>query len=286
MAELRPGGQSHHDNAPDQPPGVDGVKGDVMEAEPSGPKPAGHETGRLLSMEEATTTASSPQKTPQAKDGPEYFSPPDVPISSIHRVSPSLVSLSSASKESSPLSSAHSSSVSILGAAHSTRSSPGNATPTDLLKDRQGTRELAGPATIGTNGTTTTAALTSAPGQARSTSQDNLSAIEAYQGYPVYPNQAFAALHSQIHPTFSHRPRSSQRPPNVFGSNPAMASQVYREYSPSENSSRTVGNTPVSSPSLYTPSGQTLALDHYQYDDTVSHTSPYLTWTQSREPKE
>jgi hypothetical protein len=276
--------------------GGDDAKGRVAEAGSKALMIAGNETAEVVSTDEPTSCSSpthspikdaadSPLKTPQAKDSSGYFPSPEGPSPALHRGYSSRMSPPSSSRESSPFRSTHSSAVSILGAAHSTRSSPGNSTPADFLKDRQGTRELSGPPTVGTNDTHTTAAPTSAPGPARAASRDTLSSIESYQGSPHYPNQAFAALHSQIHPTYSfHRPRSSQPSPNFFGS--AAMSLGSRDFSPSENSSQTVGNTPVSSPGLYTPGGHSVDPDDHQHNDAGGHSSPYLTWTQAREPKE
>ena len=98
------------------------------------------------------------------------------------------------------------------------------------------------------------------------------------RGQPVYPNQSYAVLQSQVHPTYHHqrglRPRSSY-PSRID------TSSWFSE----TRASRTAGNTPVSSPGLFsvktststTPSGS---------EDENRFGSPFLHPTHLQPPKE
>jgi len=93
--------------------------------------------------------------------------------------------------------------------------------------------------------------------------------------YPVYPDQSYASLQSQIHPTWQPphlRPRSS------CGSQIESASRV------NPRAARTAGNTPVSSPGLF--SMRSPRTPTHASDSEGSLGSPYLHPTHLQPPKE
>ncbi|CAI7631634.1 unnamed protein product [Penicillium pancosmium] len=92
--------------------------------------------------------------------------------------------------------------------------------------------------------------------------------------YPVYPDQSYASLQSQIHPTYHHRSRSSYPTPAETAARFAHV-----------RAARTAGNTPVSSPGLFsmrTPRN-TPPLGS---EDEGSLGSPYLHPSHLQPPKE
>ncbi|KAI9934153.1 hypothetical protein MW887_005226 [Aspergillus wentii] len=94
--------------------------------------------------------------------------------------------------------------------------------------------------------------------------------------YPVYPDQSYASLQSQVHPTYQPpflRPRSSY---------PSHTEPQTRF--PTTRTARTVGNTPVSSPGLF--SVRSPRSTPFGSDDEGRISSPYLHPTQLQPPKE
>ncbi|KAJ5157466.1 uncharacterized protein N7482_008566 [Penicillium canariense] len=94
--------------------------------------------------------------------------------------------------------------------------------------------------------------------------------------YPVYPDQSYASLQSQVHPTWQPpcpRSRSSYSSPTTAEAPPRFP-----------RVSRTAGNTPVSSPGLFSVrSPRTTPLGS---DDEGRISSPYLHPTHLQPPKE
>ena len=97
------------------------------------------------------------------------------------------------------------------------------------------------------------------------------------QDLPVYPDQSYASLQSQVHPTyqppFSH-PRSAPQSHHDIRSRLAQS-----------RAARTAGNTPLSSPGLFsfkTPSSTT----SFGTDDGTRVSTPYLHPTHLQPPKE
>lgn len=98
----------------------------------------------------------------------------------------------------------------------------------------------------------------------------------ASHDYPVYPDQSYAVLQSQVHPTYQ---------PPFLRSRSSYPSHIHtRSWLPSRVS-RTAGNTPVSSPGLFSvrtpPSTTPLGSD-----DETRIGSPYLHPTHLQPPKE
>ena len=131
-----------------------------------------------------------------------------------------------------------------------------------------------------------------APGSTRPTSVPNFqSRRREGADYPTYPNQSFAALHSQIYPPiyspglqYTARTRSSNAPHTFSASSTDV--QTVNEENPHPNSgSKTVGNTPAQSPSLFTPAFANRAKWAGSSDDGRSNT-PMLHPTYHKAPKE
>jgi serine/threonine protein kinase len=98
----------------------------------------------------------------------------------------------------------------------------------------------------------------------------------AYPELPVYPDQSYASLQSQIHPTWQPphlRPRSSY---------PSQAEPAPRPY---PRIVRTAGNTPMSSPGLFSMRSPRITPPNAS-DDEGSLGSPYLHPTHMQPPKE
>ncbi|KAI9815071.1 MAG: hypothetical protein M1827_002914 [Pycnora praestabilis] len=104
------------------------------------------------------------------------------------------------------------------------------------------------------------ARTTSAP---PTTDATNATVTPRLREYPIYPNQAFAALQSQIHSTPPHPLRTRSSHPSHHASYSAAASSSSAaaaaaaprqpsEGGRAESGSKTVGNTPASSPGLFT----------------------------------
>ncbi|RHZ55204.1 putative serine/threonine protein kinase [Aspergillus thermomutatus] len=95
--------------------------------------------------------------------------------------------------------------------------------------------------------------------------------------YPVYPDQSYAVLQSQIHPTYQPpflRSRSSY---------PARTESLGRLATP--RTARTAGNTPASSPGLFSVTSPR-STPPLNSDDEGRISSPYLHPTHLQPPKE
>ena len=97
------------------------------------------------------------------------------------------------------------------------------------------------------------------------------------QDLPVYPDQSYASLQSQVHPTYQppfSQPRSAQQSHHDIRSRLAQS-----------RAARTAGNTPLSSPGLFsfkTPHSAT----PFGTDDDTRVGSPYLHPTHMQPPRE
>lgn len=95
--------------------------------------------------------------------------------------------------------------------------------------------------------------------------------------YPVYPDQSYAVLQSQIHPTY-HPPFLRSR-----SSYPARTESLGRLVTP--RTARTAGNTPVSSPGLFSVNSPN-STPPANSDNEGRISSPYLHPTHLQPPKE
>ena len=131
-----------------------------------------------------------------------------------------------------------------------------------------------------------------APGSTRPTSVPNFqSRRREGASYPTYPNQSFAALHSQIYapiysPRLQHTARTgSSNPPHTFSASSTDIQTVNKDNPHPNSGSKTVGNTPAQSPSLFTPAFASRAKWAGGSDDGRSNT-PMLHPTHQKAPKE
>ena len=108
---------------------------------------------------------------------------------------------------------------------------------------------------------------------------------------PVYPNQSYAALHLQQHPSPyippivrsrsshpAHSAANSLSGLSTFG----LAHENYRDIM--DSAPRTVGNSPVSSPGLFDPSNR--RSHHFEQPNDGLYSSPWLHHTHRQAPKE
>lgn len=110
--------------------------------------------------------------------------------------------------------------------------------------------------------------------------------------YPRYPNQSHAALQNQRHPERHYLPYNSSSKPttphSAVHSASALLSAAQRDHGAGPWASRTAGNTPAQTPSLFVPN--VLARHMWAaYDgsaETSPYPSPYLHPVQPQAPKE
>lgn len=131
-----------------------------------------------------------------------------------------------------------------------------------------------------------------APGNTRPTSVPNFqSRRREGADYPTYPNQSFAALHSQIYPpiyspSLQYTTRTgSSNPPHTFSASSTDVQTVNKDNQHPNSGSKTVGNTPAQSPSLFTPVFGNRTSWAGGSDDGRSNT-PMLHPTHHKAPKE
>ncbi|KAK2749661.1 hypothetical protein FQN57_005883 [Myotisia sp. PD_48] len=107
------------------------------------------------------------------------------------------------------------------------------------------------------------------------------------QDLPNYPNQSYAMLQQQVHPSFykpsTLRTRSSYPSHSDFTSQSSVLSWI-RDPIGRKQSARTAGNTPISSPGLFSPRTATSS-PSFDPEDGRSRPSP-LHPTHMQEPKE
>lgn len=115
--------------------------------------------------------------------------------------------------------------------------------------------------------------------------------LETSREYPQFPNQAYSALQSQNHPFF-HPPHI--HPPHALWNRTSFTAQHSHStfqvatlahplnHDRIESGSRTVGNSPSSSPGLFSPSTQAIKTT----DGEGFYSSPYLHPVHRQAPKE
>ncbi|PGG96600.1 CAMKK protein kinase [Helicocarpus griseus UAMH5409] len=104
---------------------------------------------------------------------------------------------------------------------------------------------------------------------------------------PVYPDQSYAVLQSQIHPTRAHphlRSHSSYPFPYTVSSPSSGPSWPTRDTTSRGQGARTAGNTPISSPGLFTPHSSHSSSSPKSPEGRTSFS--YLHPTHLQEPKE
>lgn len=115
------------------------------------------------------------------------------------------------------------------------------------------------------------------------TSKDTPLPAVPIQRYPIYPNQSFAALHSQQYPPpYPLRTRNSH--PSQTLAHPVSAPRS-RAYSAMPSGAKSVGNTPAQSPSLFIPSTPKNKRHGEDFEENA-YSTPKLHPTQLQKPKE
>ncbi|TKA81560.1 hypothetical protein B0A55_03002 [Friedmanniomyces simplex] len=110
-------------------------------------------------------------------------------------------------------------------------------------------------------------------------------ASTAAQRRPAFPNQSYAALHSQQYPVRRHPPpvlrQRSSHPGQILTFTSALASLH-------QTGTRTVGHSPAVTPGagLYTPTTAPPTEDYESPETPGTYASPFLHFTQRQAPKE
>ena len=214
---------------------------------------------------------------------PSYFSPQPLRIYS----SPIPHDTPAASSNPSPASSAHASHSSLTKLHHDAQRAQAPQPPQPHLvplHDR--------PAFMRDLSTASTASNVTV--RANSVDPQNAYSLPTHQrDGPVYPNQSYAALHLQQYPQ-PHVPpivRSRSSHPSHSAANSlsglgafGLSHDHYKDIM--ESAPRTVGNSPVSSPGLFSPSKRRSSQDPDQQTDDGTYSTPWLHHTHRQAPKE
>lgn len=111
--------------------------------------------------------------------------------------------------------------------------------------------------------------------------------------YPPFPNQAYSALSTQHHPQPYAprylRTRSSNPSPFLSYSAHAELTATGEPGDPriaAESGSKTAGNSPASTPGLFTPTTSPHRADFADAEPNTGYSSPYLHFTHRQMPKE
>ena len=226
----------------------------------------------------AATMSAAEQKEPQAQskvidggtsktEGSDYFAPKTPESSNVTDFAQNTVPTSSASSQ--DYSSASKTHYSLTG--------------NSLEENGSSWRDLS---------TETAINRSFSPGSTRPTSVPNFqSRRREGADYPTYPNQSFAALHSQIYPpiyspSLQYTARTgNSNPPHTFSASSTDVQTVNKDNPHTNSGSKTVGNTPAQSPSLFTPAFANRAKWAGSSDDGRSNT-PMLHPTHHKAPKE
>jgi len=195
---------------------------------------------------------------------------------------------STTSTDSSPVRSSYASSSSLHGT-QPTQCDPGVATFTHaerpgVLRDLSSVSTASTQTILPTRTSTTSARLPTFTSQ----TSDPATAPRQRDG-PVYPNQAFSVLQSQVYPPpyqpHPLRTRSSHPSQHSTYSSSAASARHSRENPDMKPGSRTEGNTPSPSPGLFTPSFPSPS-QASETDDDSHYSRPFLHPSHRQAPKE
>ncbi|KAL9075584.1 MAG: hypothetical protein Q9157_003966, partial [Trypethelium eluteriae] len=113
------------------------------------------------------------------------------------------------------------------------------------------------------------------------------------QEYPQFPNQAYAALQSQLHPSpYPPPPPPPFRARSAHPSDYASSSTAVSPFNDprarliTESGSKTVGNSPAGSPGLFTPTASPVRAHASHFEEDGYYSTPYLHFTHMQAPKE
>ena len=98
--------------------------------------------------------------------------------------------------------------------------------------------------------------------------------------YPVYPDQSYASLQTQVHPTYEP-PLLRSRPQQTHHD---IRSRLAQSRAAQSRAARTAGNTPLSSPGLFSFKSPRPASTPVATDSGTRVSSPYLHPTQLQPP--
>jgi hypothetical protein len=195
---------------------------------------------------------------------------------------------STTSTDSSPVQYSHASSSS-LHSTQPTQYDPGSAT--FKHEERPGVlRDLSSVSTASTQTIVSTRTSTASPRPPTFTSRtvDPATTPRRRDG-PIYPNQAFSVLQSQVYPPpyqpHPLRTRSSHPSPHSTYSSSEASARHSKENPDMKSGSRTEGNTPSPSPGLFTPSFPSPS-QASTTDDDSQYSSPFLHPSHRQAPKE
>lgn len=227
-----------------------------------------HVTQLSYNAEASTTSASRPASAQSI--GRDYFSPDAVSSHTLEILPPRRpsVQLSTISRQSTHSSEAADSASSDLSRVNSA-----------LARHLESQRETLAISSATARG------LVESPHDTRPRFHTRRSATE----HPGYPNQALIALQQQVHPS-THHPSHSSRPASgrhALQVNPnALGTSVLNDGNSDERCSRTAGNTPIQTPSLFAPRSHRHAAHTNIKEDASPFPSPYLHPVQPEAPKE
>lgn len=110
---------------------------------------------------------------------------------------------------------------------------------------------------------------------------------------PHYPNQSYAALQAQHYPPpyLPHILRTQSSHPSHYSSFSTTQISTFglaydQDRSMADSGSRTVGNSPTSSPGLFSPTTPPFRPSQQPSEDPSFYSSPYLHYTHRQAPKE
>ena len=234
-------------------------------------------------MSSSMQRSSASQREPRLGEQPQsqgyvlesegsYFAPTHLLNHTIY------LPLSSTTSTDTPVQSSHAS-LSALQGMQPTQSDSGAATFEQ--RERPGVfRDLSSVSTASAQTVvpTTTSAASAHPPTFTSRTADPATAPRRRDG-PIYPNQAFSVLQSQVYPPpyqpHPLRKRSSHPSQYSTYSISAASARHSREHPDMKSGSRTEGNTPSPSPGLFTPSIPSPS-QASETDDDSHYSSPFL----------
>lgn len=119
----------------------------------------------------------------------------------------------------------------------------------------------------------------------KSPSLSNIYSLRTADDRPTYPDQSFAALQSQG-PAHPLRTRSSHPSQSSLYTSFSASPFAGRDRNNSSQGARTAGNTPISSPGLFSPRGPRLNTAAVMTENAAGHSSPHLHPSHLLTPKE
>ena len=144
---------------------------------------------------------------------------------------------------------------------------------------------------LSSTSTASTATVTAAPSEPAAFPTSTNTTKRLTQEYPQFPNQAYAALQSQLHPSPYPPPhpfRARSAHPSDYTSFSVVGTPLHHPQSRlvTDSGSKTAGNSPSGSPGLFTPTASPVPPNVMQFEDDGYYSTPYLHFTHRQAPKE